>query len=148
MDLRTIVHIVLVTIQNIKQSSWWGRESWFHYFVCLPGVLRRLLCSGSSSRCHLLVCNVCCGISSSYSFTFFIQPINIHQHQQPPTFRIIDWEKYLMATVWSRFWRCKMRWLLVVDFSSQGTWRAYYGTLNYENSKTRVAVGRFVQFCK
>ena len=34
----------------VLQSSWWGRESWLLYFVCLPGV-SWLLC-GFSSRCH------------------------------------------------------------------------------------------------
>ena len=40
----------------VLQSSWWGRESWLLYFICLPGVSRWL--SGSSSRCHRVVCGL------------------------------------------------------------------------------------------
>ena len=40
----------------VLQSSWWGRESWLHCFVCLPAV-SWLLC-GSSSRCHGFVCSL------------------------------------------------------------------------------------------
>ena len=38
------------------QSSWWGRESWLLCLICLPGVLWWL--SGSSSRCHGVVCSL------------------------------------------------------------------------------------------
>ena len=34
----------------VLQSSWWGRESWLLFLVCLPGV-SWLLCA-SASRCH------------------------------------------------------------------------------------------------
>ena len=37
-------------------SSWWGRESWLLCLICLPGVLWWL--SGSSSRCHGVVCSL------------------------------------------------------------------------------------------
>ena len=40
----------------VLQSSWWGRESWLLCFICLPGVLWWL--SGSSSRCHGVVCSL------------------------------------------------------------------------------------------
>ena len=40
----------------VLQSSWWGRESWLLYFVCLPGV-SWLLC-GSSSQWHGFVCSL------------------------------------------------------------------------------------------
>ena len=39
----------------VLQSSWWGRESWLLCF-CLPGVSWWL--SGSSSRCHGIVCGL------------------------------------------------------------------------------------------
>ena len=38
------------------QSSWWGRESWLLCLICLPGVSWWL--SGSSSRCHGVVCSL------------------------------------------------------------------------------------------
>ena len=38
------------------QSSWWGRESWLLCLNCLPGVWWWL--SGSSSRCHGVVCGL------------------------------------------------------------------------------------------
>ena len=38
----------------VLQSSWWGRESWLLCLSCLPGVSWWL--SGSSSRCHGVVC--------------------------------------------------------------------------------------------
>ena len=38
----------------VLQSSWWGRESWLLCLICLLGVLWWL--SGSSSRCHGVVC--------------------------------------------------------------------------------------------
>ena len=40
----------------VLQSSWWGRESWLLYFVCLSDVLW-FLCS-SPSRCRALVFSV------------------------------------------------------------------------------------------
>ena len=40
----------------VLQSSWWGRESWLLCLICLPGVLWWL--SGSSSRCHGVVCSL------------------------------------------------------------------------------------------
>ena len=40
----------------VFQSSWWGRESWLLCLSCLPGVLWWL--SGSSSRCHGVVCSL------------------------------------------------------------------------------------------
>ena len=38
------------------QSSWWWRGSWLLYLICLPGVSWWL--SGSSSRCHGVVCGL------------------------------------------------------------------------------------------
>ena len=38
------------------QSSWWGRESWLLYLICLPGVSWWL--SSSSSRYHGVVCGL------------------------------------------------------------------------------------------
>ena len=46
--------------------SWWGRESWLLCLICLPGVSWWL--SGSSSRCHGVVCD----IYWSYSLTNFV----------------------------------------------------------------------------
>ena len=40
----------------VLQSSWWGRESWLLCLICLPGVSWCL--SGSSSRCHGVVCSL------------------------------------------------------------------------------------------
>ena len=40
----------------VLQSSWCGRESWLLCFICLPGVSWWL--SGSSSRCHGVVCGL------------------------------------------------------------------------------------------
>ena len=40
----------------VLQSSWWGRKSWLLCLICLPGVLWWL--SGSSSRCHGVVCSL------------------------------------------------------------------------------------------
>ena len=40
----------------VLQSSWWGRERWLLCLLCLPGVLWWL--SGSSSRCHGVVCSL------------------------------------------------------------------------------------------
>ena len=40
----------------VLQSSWWGRESWLLYLICPPGVSWWL--SGSSSRCHEVVCGL------------------------------------------------------------------------------------------
>ena len=40
----------------ILQSSWWGRGSWLLCLTCLPGVSWWL--SGSSSRCHGVVCGL------------------------------------------------------------------------------------------
>ena len=40
----------------VVQSSWWGRESWLLCLICLPGVSWWL--SGSSSRCHGVVCGL------------------------------------------------------------------------------------------
>ena len=40
----------------ILQSSWWGRESWLLWLICLPGVLWWL--SVSSARCHGVVCGL------------------------------------------------------------------------------------------
>ena len=40
----------------VLQSSWWGGESWLLCFICLPGVSWWL--SGSSSRCHGVVCSL------------------------------------------------------------------------------------------
>ena len=37
-------------------SSWWGRESWLLCLICLPGVSWWF--SGSSSRCHGVVCGL------------------------------------------------------------------------------------------
>ena len=40
----------------VLQSSWWGRESWLLCLICLPVVSWWL--SGSSSRCHGVVCSL------------------------------------------------------------------------------------------
>ena len=40
----------------VLQSSWWGRESWLLCLICLPCVSWWL--SGSSSRCHGVVCGL------------------------------------------------------------------------------------------
>ena len=40
----------------VLQSSWWRRESWLLCLICLPGVSWWL--SGSSSRCHGVVCGL------------------------------------------------------------------------------------------
>ena len=40
----------------VLQSSWWGRESWLLFLICLLGVSWWL--SGSSSRCHGVVCSL------------------------------------------------------------------------------------------
>ena len=40
----------------VLQSSWWGRESWLLCLIRLPGVSWWL--SGSSSRCHRVVCGL------------------------------------------------------------------------------------------
>ena len=40
----------------VLQSSSWGRESWLLCLICLPGVSWWL--SGSSSRCHGVVCGL------------------------------------------------------------------------------------------
>ena len=40
----------------VLQSSWWGRESWLLCLICHPGVSWWL--SGSSSRCHGVVCSL------------------------------------------------------------------------------------------
>ena len=40
----------------VLQSSWWGSESWLLCLNCLPGVSWWL--SGSSSRCHGVVCSL------------------------------------------------------------------------------------------
>ena len=40
----------------VLQSSWWGKESWLLCLICLPGVSWWL--SGSSSRCHWVVCSL------------------------------------------------------------------------------------------
>ena len=40
----------------VLQSSWWGNESWLLCLICLPGVSWWL--SGSSSRCHRVVCGL------------------------------------------------------------------------------------------
>ena len=40
----------------VLQSSWLGRESWLLCLICLPGVSWWL--SGSSSRCHGVVCSL------------------------------------------------------------------------------------------
>ena len=40
----------------VLQSSWWGRESWLLCLICLPGVSWWV--SGSSSRCHGVVCGL------------------------------------------------------------------------------------------
>ena len=40
----------------VLQSSWWGRESWLLCLICLPDVSWWL--SGSSSRCHGVVCSL------------------------------------------------------------------------------------------
>ena len=40
----------------VLQSSWWGRESWLLCLICLPGVPWWM--SGSSSRCHRVVCGL------------------------------------------------------------------------------------------
>ena len=40
----------------VLQSSWWGRESWLLFLICLPGVSWWL--SGSSSGCHGVVCGL------------------------------------------------------------------------------------------
>ena len=47
----TLLYVILVL-----QSSWWGRESWLLCLICLPGVSWWL--SGSSSRCHRVVCSL------------------------------------------------------------------------------------------
>ena len=47
-----VVHYFMSIL--VFQSSWWGRESWLPCLICLPGVLWWL--SGSSSRCHGVVC--------------------------------------------------------------------------------------------
>ena len=41
---------------QVLQSSWWGRKSWLLCLICLPGVSWWL--SGSSSRCHGVVCGL------------------------------------------------------------------------------------------
>ena len=40
----------------VLQSPWWGRESWLLCLICLSGVSWWL--SGSSSRCHGIVCGL------------------------------------------------------------------------------------------
>ena len=40
----------------VLPSSWWGRESRLLCLICLPGV--SWLLSGSSSRCHWVVCGL------------------------------------------------------------------------------------------
>ena len=40
----------------VLQSSWWGQESWLLCLICLSGVSWWL--SGSSSRCHGVVCGL------------------------------------------------------------------------------------------
>ena len=42
----------------VLQSSWWGKESWLLCLICLPGVWWWL--SGSSWRCHRVVCSLWC----------------------------------------------------------------------------------------
>ena len=45
-------------LRGFRQSEfpWWGRESWLLCLICLPGVSWWL--SGSSSRCHGVVCSL------------------------------------------------------------------------------------------
>ena len=55
------VNVLCFVVRNfmsilVLQSSWWGRESWLLYWICLPGVSWWL--SGSSSRCHGVVCSL------------------------------------------------------------------------------------------
>ena len=40
----------------VLQSFWWRGEGWLLCLICLPGVSRWL--SGSSSRCHGVVCGL------------------------------------------------------------------------------------------
>ena len=54
----------------VLQSSWYGREGWLLCLICLLGVSWWL--SGYSSRCHGVVWGCDCGISWSYSLTFFV----------------------------------------------------------------------------
>ena len=49
-----VVHYFISIL--VLQSSWWGRESWLLYLICLPGVSWWL--SGSFSRCHGVVCSL------------------------------------------------------------------------------------------
>ena len=53
----------------VLQSSWWGRESWLLCLICLPGVSWWL--SGSSSRCHGVVCSLLLWYFLIYSLTIF-----------------------------------------------------------------------------
>ena len=53
----------------VLQSSWWGRESWLLCLICLPGVW---WLSGSSSRCHGVVCGFWLGYFLIVLTTFLL----------------------------------------------------------------------------
>ena len=53
------------------QSSWQGRQSFFLCFTCLSNVLLVVMMCASSSRCHVLFVVCECGISWSYSLSFW-----------------------------------------------------------------------------
>ena len=49
------IHYLMNPLINVS-ITWWGRESWLFCLICLPGVSWWL--SGSSSRCHGVVCGL------------------------------------------------------------------------------------------
>ena len=61
----------------VLQSSWWGRESWLLCLIFPPGVLWWL--SGSSSRCHGVVCGWWLWYSLIiFTYYFCFENENIH----------------------------------------------------------------------
>ena len=78
----------------VLQSSWWGRESWLLCLICLPDVSWWL--SGSSSRCHGVVCGFLIVVFPDHTHLLFLN-IKI---SSPLTCLINEYLEEKLPTYW------------------------------------------------
>ena len=85
----------------VLQSSWWGRESWLLCLICLPGVSWWL--SGSSSRCHGVVCSLWLWyflIILTYYFCNIDSSLVKMAHPEITCFYIVIWNLINSKSLW------------------------------------------------
>ena len=101
----------------VLQSSWWGRESWLLCLICLPGV--SWLLSGSSSRCHRVVCSLWLWYFLIILTYYSLQKINTYMYL--PTWKITSqWQQTMFLIMASNNNLSSSYWVYAVFVSSIG----------------------------